>query len=247
MADIPPAAVHAAYEAAKRVYRGEIDEASAREDLAARGVISSASAYSYIRNLSPMLAGERYHFTINAYATGYYLKNILADFGPGAAHLALMSVRSHLAAYRKGKGRSGHLKDIEAICDSFEGSLDTLATEQGKFERAVEKSRKLSRVQRAAKLAEAPRKPKRIIVQTLAYKRNPHVVAAVLERAAGTCERCGCAAPFLRASDGEPYLEVHHAVRLADGGDDTVDNALAVCPNCHRETHYGPMPPQSER
>jgi 5-methylcytosine-specific restriction protein A len=32
---------------------------------------------------------------------------------------------------------------------------------------------------------------------------------------------------------------VHHLIRLADGGDDTVDNAVAACPNCHRQRHFG--------
>lgn len=36
-----------------------------------------------------------------------------------------------------------------------------------------------------------------------------------------------------------PYLEVHHIIFLAQGGDDTVDNAEALCPNCHRRKHYG--------
>lgn len=36
-----------------------------------------------------------------------------------------------------------------------------------------------------------------------------------------------------------PTLEVHHLRRLADGGSDTVANAVALCPNCHREIHYG--------
>ncbi|WP_414449152.1 HNH endonuclease [Burkholderia sp. 22PA0099] len=49
------------------------------------------------------------------------------------------------------------------------------------------------------------------------------------------CER---PAPF-RRPNGSPYLEVHHRVRLADGGDDTVENAIALCPNCHREHHFG--------
>ncbi|MHC1750389.1 MAG: HNH endonuclease [Cellulosilyticaceae bacterium] len=53
------------------------------------------------------------------------------------------------------------------------------------------------------------------------------------------CERCGATAPFIRASDGTPYLEVHHKIRLADGGEDTVENAMTVCPNCHRELHLG--------
>lgn len=76
-------------------------------------------------------------------------------------------------------------------------------------------------------------------VTTKAFKRDPYVIAEVLIRAKGICERCGKEAPFKRASDGSPYLEVHHKKLLADGGEDTVDNAIAVCPNCHRELHFG--------
>ncbi|MFB5088339.1 HNH endonuclease signature motif containing protein [Psychrobacillus sp. PGGUH221] len=71
------------------------------------------------------------------------------------------------------------------------------------------------------------------------YYRNPDVIAEVLIRANGICEKCEKEAPFKRASDGTLYLEVHHIKGLADGGDDTVENAMAVCPNCHREFHFG--------
>ncbi|WP_256325004.1 HNH endonuclease signature motif containing protein [Nitrosomonas sp. Nm132] len=43
----------------------------------------------------------------------------------------------------------------------------------------------------------------------------------------------------MRKHDGSPYLEVHHKIPLAFGGEDTVVNAIALCPNCHREAHYG--------
>lgn len=76
-------------------------------------------------------------------------------------------------------------------------------------------------------------------VTTKAFKRNADVIAEVLIRAEGNCEKCGKEAPFKRVSDGTPYLEVHHIKRLADGGEDTVKNAMAVCPNCHRELHFG--------
>lgn len=33
--------------------------------------------------------------------------------------------------------------------------------------------------------------------------------------------------------------EVHHKVPLSAGGDDTVENAIALCPNCHRKAHFG--------
>lgn len=65
------------------------------------------------------------------------------------------------------------------------------------------------------------------------------MVAEVLYRANGHCENCKSAAPFLRDLDNSPYLEVHHKKTLADGGDDTVENAIALCPNCHRKAHYG--------
>jgi len=74
---------------------------------------------------------------------------------------------------------------------------------------------------------------------TRVFKRNPDVIAEVLIRAKGVCEKCKKPAPFRKALDGTPYLEVHHQIRLADGGEDTVDNAVAVCPNCHRELHFG--------
>jgi 5-methylcytosine-specific restriction endonuclease McrA len=71
------------------------------------------------------------------------------------------------------------------------------------------------------------------------YHRNPDVIAEVLSQSKGICEKCGKEAPFKRASDGTAYLEIHHIKRLADGGEDNVANAIAVCPNCHREYHFG--------
>ena len=71
------------------------------------------------------------------------------------------------------------------------------------------------------------------------FNRNPDVVAEVLDRANGHCESCRLPAPFARVTDGTPYLEVHHIVFLANGGEDTVSNAEALCPNCHRKKHFG--------
>ena len=70
------------------------------------------------------------------------------------------------------------------------------------------------------------------------YDRDPEVKAWVLKMANGICESCRSPAPF-RNSDGAPFLEVHHVRQLADGGADTVNNAVAICPNCHREAHFG--------
>ncbi|CAN0604767.1 unnamed protein product, partial [Ectocarpus sp. 12 AP-2014] len=42
-----------------------------------------------------------------------------------------------------------------------------------------------------------------------------------------------------RRENGEPFLEVHHIIPLAESGHDAVENTMALCPNCHREAHFG--------
>lgn len=82
------------------------------------------------------------------------------------------------------------------------------------------------------------KQPNLTVVQTTQAVRDPLVKAFVLQEADGVCECCGNPAPFQK-DDGSPYLEVHHLRTLADNGSDTVENAVAICPNCHRELHYG--------
>lgn len=107
------------------------------------------------------------------------------------------------------------------------------------FEQEVTQALRDSDAIRMARLKKAAKKPDQKIVHTIVFLRNPDVVAQKLSEAKGKCQHCNKSAPFKRATTGTPYLEVHHLVRLADGGDDTVENTIALCPNCHRERHYG--------
>ncbi len=70
------------------------------------------------------------------------------------------------------------------------------------------------------------------------YQRSVIVRDYVLARAKERCEACGKPAPF-KTNRGRPYLEPHHIRRLSDGGPDDPRFMGAVCPNCHREIHYG--------
>lgn len=77
------------------------------------------------------------------------------------------------------------------------------------------------------------------LVRTISngFSRDENVKAWVLNRANGICEACRQPAPFLDSSN-YPFLEVHHVRHLADGGSDTISNAVALCPNCHRRLHF---------
>ncbi len=122
---------------------------------------------------------------------------------------------------------------------AWSGLLPLYADIESEFEEQVQEAKNLSQQERENKLKKAPRFPEKVQVTSVAYRRNPNVVAEVLAQANGKCARCQNRAPFLRISDGTPFLEVHHVVPLAEGGEDTVENAIAVCPNCHRFLHYG--------
>lgn len=128
---------------------------------------------------------------------------------------------------------------LESLIDDEFDDLPQLEDVLEILSSEVEDSKALSRSERLARLESAPRQPEVFEVLTTAFQRNPDVIAEVLFRANGICEKCKNPAPFARRSDGTPYLEVHHWTPLSEGGEDTVDNAGALCPNCHREAHYG--------
>lgn len=54
----------------------------------------------------------------------------------------------------------------------------------------------------------------------------------VLELVGGVCELCGDFFPY-----GEIFLETHYIRWLNDGGKPTIDNVVALCPNCHKKIH----------
>lgn len=105
-------------------------------------------------------------------------------------------------------------------------------------ELSVRVRRARQRMRRTPASAPAGQKRVRRVAETTdRYVRDPEVIAWVLQEASGHCECCSSPAPFVR-EDGEPFLEVHHVRPLGEGGPDTIDNAAACCPNCHRKLHH---------
>lgn len=78
--------------------------------------------------------------------------------------------------------------------------------------------------------------PEKCEITTYKYKRDPYIAEFAKRQANGICQLCKMQAPF-NTSDGKPYLETHHIKWLSEGGSDTIDNTVAVCPNCHKKLH----------
>jgi len=83
---------------------------------------------------------------------------------------------------------------------------------------------------------EATKKPKKKKIKSDVFERNPYISELAKRRAKGKCQLCLSSAPFLTKL-GRPYLESHHVVWLANGGEDTIENTVALCPNCHKKMH----------
>lgn len=78
--------------------------------------------------------------------------------------------------------------------------------------------------------------PRKRDLLTSAFIRNANLIEIAKQKAKGVCQLCGQPAPFID-KQGNPYLEVHHIKWLSQGGTDTLDNVIAICPNCHSKMH----------
>ncbi|WP_232597048.1 HNH endonuclease signature motif containing protein [Photobacterium phosphoreum] len=116
---------------------------------------------------------------------------------------------------------------------------DTQAEYLEKFDAAIGGSLTTTSSERQKIILASDKTPKKVLRYIEDYARNPNVVAEALYKAKGICEACHQPAPFIKKSNGEPYLEVHHIKPLSDGGEDSLENVQAICPNCHREMHFG--------
>ncbi|OMD04002.1 hypothetical protein BJP49_01195 [Paenibacillus odorifer] len=68
------------------------------------------------------------------------------------------------------------------------------------------------------------------------YYRDPVISELAKRLADGVCQLCEENGPFKDKAD-RYFLETHHINWLANGGKDTIDNTIALCPNCHRKMH----------
>ena len=64
------------------------------------------------------------------------------------------------------------------------------------------------------------------------YKTRHSWAKAAIRHYGNLCERCGW---------NKTRCDVHHRAPKAKGGLHTIDNAVVLCPNCHRLEHEGPL------
>jgi 5-methylcytosine-specific restriction enzyme A len=240
MTTITSKQILAAFALAGDVYDGKLTRSVAAARLYSETGLKEGSAKNFLDQFKSMLSGAVFKSSLSSEAADYFLSNLLSTRGRSASESALAALWKHIAHHESLS--PGRMNKLRAVVAAFAASLPGLPSaeaEAAAFEAAVVASQNDPESLRAKRLVDSdPVAAVRFVVAKV-FHRNPDVVATVLARAKGVCEACAAPAPFTRSHNGEPYLEVHHRVYLASGGKDTVENAVAVCPNCHRMAHYG--------
>ena len=240
MATISLEQIKVAFSVAADVYARQIGPIAAAKQLESKAKLNINSAKDFIDQYRCMVEGTVFKRSLSAAALAYVLPEIERTRGERTADNAVAATWLHVAYY-EGFARS-RLGKLRATIDQFQaarGQHSSAMIEECRFMADVAQSVRDGTAARRMRLKTANPIPDQVEVKTKVYVRNTDVVAEVLDRASGYCEGCLSAAPFNRKSDGTPYLEVHHRVQLSEGGTDTVENAIALCPNCHRSAHHG--------
>ncbi len=134
----------------------------------------------------------------------------------------------------------GHVRNVWMFPIKLKpgGAIPVLSDTQARIieETQAVKAKRLPIEELKSRAKRAKTKPALRMAQTASYVRDAAVAEYAKRLANGHCDLCEKPAPF-QNKQKEAYLECHHIVWLAKGGDDTVDNTVALCPNCHRKMH----------
>jgi 5-methylcytosine-specific restriction protein A len=118
-----------------------------------------------------------------------------------------------------GEGGSDKTAEVIKLADETEDDSDARYISDEELAKRIRKSDKVPKTK-----------------QITDYIRNEYISEFAKRKAKGFCQLCEKFAPF-NDTEGNPYLESHHVIWLSRGGEDSVENVIALCPNCHAKIH----------
>ena len=151
--------------------------------------------------------------------------------------LGVTWIKGYKPAANVGEQVKTNIKKVILRRDEIDQETAKPSADYDEYRRRSEALRKLRSTKSPKSKPQGHNEPKTTVATSKQYYRDPEVRAWVLELSKGHCEACDDPAPF-NSDDGSAFLETHHMKRLADGGPDIIENAVSICPNCHRRLHY---------
>jgi predicted restriction endonuclease len=158
-----------------------------------------------------------------------YQDSLLDDFPTLQNYFKADALNHFIIAVYQGQELISDFLQIE----NFENEL-----EQHEIENSVEvDSEKINKEELYKKIIECENeKSEKITINGKAYKRNNYLMVQIKKYRNYKCQFCSTTIP--KASGGY-YIEACHIKPKAEGGKDSLDNILILCPNCHKLFDYG--------
>lgn len=124
-----------------------------------------------------------------------------------------------------------------SLTDLLRGGPIAFSSSQSKLTAPAPNTSDLPHREEAMNLV--PRMPATQVASVTYFVRSPLIAAFAKQRANNRCEIPGCTSKPFASMTAEPFTETHHIIPLSEGGEDTADNTICLCPNHHREAHFG--------
>lgn len=158
-----------------------------------------------------------------------YQDNLLNDFSTLQNYFKADELNHFIVAVYEGQELISDYLQIE----NFENEL-----EQHEIENSVKgDSEEINKKELYEKIVECGNdKSEKIIINGKTYKRHNYLMVQIKKYRDYKCQFCSTT--ILKASGGY-YIEACHIKSKAEGGKDSLDNILILCPNCHKLFDYG--------
>lgn len=159
----------------------------------------------------------------------HYQDNLLSDYSILKNYFKADALNHFLVAVYKGKELvSGYIQ-----IETFENGL-----EQNEIEYSIETdSIELDKNDLYQKIIDCEKdKSEKITINGKTYKRHNYLMVQIKKYRDYKCQFCSTT--ILKAN-GDYYIEACHIKAKAEGGKDSLDNILILCPNCHKLFDFG--------
>ena len=224
---ITPAMTRAAYLASKEVYEEIRSRRDAIDHLVNDLKMNGRSAANYINNFKKMMAGGRYTWTQNEYATDYYLTQILEDYGVCGLTNALQAVKGHVKYYEGLENTP--MESIRRVISLHEKIL--------KDQSVIIYPDEIDEKDTNKPFYEGAKK----LVAVNVYERDRKARDECVEHHGYSCVVCECNFEKVYGDIGKEFIHVHHLVPLVDINKkyvvNPIEDLVSVCPNCHAMLH----------
>lgn len=226
-----------AFKVANEVYNKRMGHTEGRKWLSTHGGFNNNTAGDLIADFRYLMEGESFERTLNGFYATYFLEHIYEMYGRNRLQQALRSLQQHINYYEGHYRTNMHtMRGIILRFDELLTMTEEDTVEQEVVECEVE-SNSVTKDELLARIRLLERDDNLVVeIRGLALKRKNWIIGLIKKLREHRCQVCGTQ---IAKKGGGYYIEAAHITPKAEGGQETLDNIVILCPNHHKMFDWG--------